>query len=442
MPDLMKYELCSFPTSLFDNHMHMRTGDKAELIHYLLKLVPECVVSTTLDTGLQFVIDGGALLHKFLWPKHSNYAEICTMYVRHVRSSYGCALVVFDGYHGSTTKDEAHRRRTGSHIGASVSVSAEMHLTMSKKAFLANTANKQALINLLAEDMVKAGITVEHAEGDADYQICMLACLSAKNSRTAVVAEDTDVFQLMIHHADATDNSNNLYMVTAKHTVCINTLKKKLDPALSESLLFLHAFSGCDTTSRPYGIGKVTVLTKYTALNKSAAVFMSPSSSKQDIEQAGEDAMLEIYGCTTSLSLNAARVTKFLLKVATSTQYVSPEKLPPTNEAAAFHSHRTYHQVQRWLGNDIASDVWGWKTTPAGLVPIRMTQPAAPEQLLKVIRCNCGGQCDKKTCTCRKNGLQCTPACGQCRGITCTNVQQVENQDDDDWDVDLNNTMD
>ena len=195
--------------------------------------------------------------------------------------------------------------------------------------------------------------------------------------------------------------------------MCITTLKKKLDSALSESIFFLHALSGCDTTSRSYSIGKVTVLTKYTALNKSATVFMSPSSSQQDIQQEGEDVMLMIYGCTTSPSLNAARTSKFPMKVTTSTQYASPEKLSPMSDSASFHSHRTYHQVQSWHGNDIASKVLGWKATPIGPIPIRMTQPAVPERLLKIIRCNCGGQCDTKTCNCRKDALQCTPTCGQ-----------------------------
>ena len=55
----------------------------------------------------------------------------------------------------ATSMDEAHHRRTGSGIGASVSVSAEMCLSMSNKAVIASTPNKQALINVLAEDMVK-----------------------------------------------------------------------------------------------------------------------------------------------------------------------------------------------------------------------------------------------------------------------------------------------
>ena len=136
--------------------------------------------------------------------------------------------------------------------------------------------------------MVKAYISDDHAKGNADYIICMLARFTAKKSHTAVVAEDLDVFQLMLDHAKATDNSENMY-ITAQQTMCITTL------SLSESILFLHALSGCDTTSRPYGIGKVTVLTKYTTLNTSGTVFISPSSSQQDIQQAREDAMLEIY---------------------------------------------------------------------------------------------------------------------------------------------------
>jgi hypothetical protein len=431
--DLFQYELCSYPPSLFDTCMQMRTGDKAEIKHHLLKLVPASIVLSMDAMGLQFVVDGGGLLHKFSWPKHSSYEEICNMYVQHVKSSYRHALVVFDGYHGHSTKDEAHGRRAGHDIGATVSVSAEMHLSMSKKAFLANDKNKQSLIYLLAEYMENASISVEHAQGDADYKICKLACLSALKKPTAVVAEDTDVLQLLVHHADSTEQSEQLYMVTGKQTICITELKKNLDPVLVESLLFLHAISGCDTTSRPYGIGKSTVLTKYNTLQHSATTFMSPLSSKQDIEKAGEEALLVIYGCTSSPNLNAARVVKFQLKVATSAGYVSPEKLPPTCDAAVFHSLRTYHQVQEWRGNSTNPVDWGWVKSGSGLVPIRMEKAAAPESLIKIIRCNCGGNCKKKTCTCRKNGINCTPACGNCKGITCSNTNITsETLEDDD----------
>ena len=76
------------------------------------------------------------------------------------------------------------KKRTGNNVGASVSVSSEMRLTMSKKAFLSNESNKQALITLLSQ----AGISLAHAEGDADYKICKMACVSAVRQPTAEVS--------------------------------------------------------------------------------------------------------------------------------------------------------------------------------------------------------------------------------------------------------------
>ena len=314
LSELLGYELCSLPAALFDNYMRMRTGDKAELIHHLVKLVPESVFSTLPSTGLRYVIDGGGLLHKFAWPKNSTYAEICTLYLRHVSSSYANVTVVFDGYHGPSAKDEAHHRRSSNDVGAKVSVTKEMRLTMSKKAFLGNSSNKQALIYLLADEMSRAGIHVEHATGDADYKICQRACAYALGSPVAVVAEDSDVFQLLVHHTDPA--ASDVYMVAAKRTVCASTIKRRVDVQLSESLLFLHAVSGCDTTSRPHGIGKVGVLKKYAALAESAATFMASESSKVALETAGERALLIMYGSQVD-DLKTARLQRFQTNVAT-----------------------------------------------------------------------------------------------------------------------------
>ena len=67
-------------------------------------------------------------------------------------------------------------------------------------------------------------------------------------------------------------------MVAASRIVCATTPKRRVDVQLSESLLFLHAISGYDTSSRPHGIGKVGVLKKYAALAESAATFMANES--------------------------------------------------------------------------------------------------------------------------------------------------------------------
>ena len=40
------------------SHMLMRTGDKTEIMHYLIKRVSECIISTTPSNEMQFIIDG------------------------------------------------------------------------------------------------------------------------------------------------------------------------------------------------------------------------------------------------------------------------------------------------------------------------------------------------------------------------------------------------
>ena len=59
--------------------------------------------------------------------------------------------------------------------------------------------------------------------------------------------------------------------------------------------------------------------------------------------------------------------------------------------------------------------------------------PAAPKSLLKMI-CNCATDCASARCSCLKQGLDCSPACGQCRGTACTNIRAVLGDSDDEED--------
>ena len=42
--ELYSYELCSNPSNLFDTNLRLRSGEKSELIHELIKLAPASVV--------------------------------------------------------------------------------------------------------------------------------------------------------------------------------------------------------------------------------------------------------------------------------------------------------------------------------------------------------------------------------------------------------------
>ena len=58
----------------------------------------------------------------------------------------------------------------------------------------------------------------------------------------------------------------------------------------------------------------------------------------------------------------------------------------------------------------------------------------SPESLLKMIRCNCATGCASARCSCRKHGLDCSSAYGQCRGTACTNISAVLGDNDDEED--------
>ena len=104
------------------------------------------------------------------------------------------------------------------------------------------------------------------------------------------------------------------------------------------------------------------------------------------------------------------------------------QKLPPTNNAAKYHSYRVYYQVQVWLGNASLHEAtdWGWQLVNGNLHPIKMDKPPAPDALMKIMRCGCKKNCETNICTCKKHGLYCTELCNNCNSGNCRNVEEID----------------
>ena len=100
------------------------------------------------------------------------------------------------------------------------------------------------------------------------------------------------------------------------------------------------------------------------------------------------------------------------------------KSLPPTSDAAQFHSLRAYFQVQTWLGVTMDPSEYGWEQTPEGLLPVTMTKSPAPDELMAKIMCGCTKGCASSSgCSCRKGGLKCSDLC-HCSGESCLNTLQ------------------
>ena len=171
---LFQYELCTYPAALFESSSLPLQPNKAVLADYLWKSIKEEQRNPSGD--VQYVLDGGALLHRVPWPRGSTYESVSHLDVMYVILKYGGAAIVFDGYNDDpTTKDATHLRRTGDCVGVTAHFASGMMIKSKKDEFLNNKANKQRFIHYLSDNLERAGCSVDHAKYDADVLIVLTA---------------------------------------------------------------------------------------------------------------------------------------------------------------------------------------------------------------------------------------------------------------------------
>lgn len=445
---VFQYELCTNPAALFDQSSMPREADKPVLAEAIWKLVgpdPGSDTAVNIPSDVRYVIDGGALLQRIPWTKGETFESVCQRYVHYVCSKYGRPIVVFDGYNdGPSIKDATHQRRSKG-AGPNIVPSGQTVVSLKKAAFLANSTNKHRFLSLLGFYLEQSGCEIKHAKGDADVLIVQTAVESAKSKASVLVGDDTDLLILLLYHVDM--NSHQVYFKPEPKSTStklarvwdIKACKTKLGLQLCLDMLFVHAILGCDSTSRLYGIGKAAGLTKVKSnveFQSVAKVFLQDNGIQDNVVKSGEKALVVLYGGDPKKGLDSLRHTRFQEKVIRSSKFVEARSLPPTSASARFHSLRVYYQVQEWRGKieHLKPEEWGWELLKERLMPTKTDKPPAPEKLLRLFRCNCKTDCDSKRCTCKCNGLECTPACGQCRGTSCSNSSKIPVEEDDDDD--------
>lgn len=257
-----KYELTPEPASLFKDGL-MRKPTKSTLRTHLTKNA-----STPPTTpSKNVVIDGGALLWNVNWLRNSTYDDITNQYARYLHTKHGYSEidVVFDGYDDPlSTKTHEHTRRKVT-SSADVNITdASMRVTCTRKTFLQNTHNKTELIRILQEKLSNNGIQNEQSVGDADILTVKTALQKAEHQETTVVSDDTDILAMLMYHWKPTMKD-----ILFSTTTSVNKKKVHVEYSLKDlvskfplvrSLLFAHAWTGCDTTSAIQKQGKVKII--------------------------------------------------------------------------------------------------------------------------------------------------------------------------------------
>lgn len=435
LSDAMRYELCAYPPALFESRHALLAANKPVLASAIWNLSPPDTNGPSGD--VRYVLDGGALLQRIPWQLGETYDTILNRYVSYIKR-YGQSIVVFDGYRdGPSTKDGTHRRRGDGHQGRKVSFTTSMALCVKKEEFLKNKENKQMFIDTLGERLDQCGHQVMNASGDADLLIAKTAVEAASKSDTVLVGDDTDLLVLLCFHHKMSAPHNVYFMPEPKKGsllprkyLNIGLVVEKLGESVCGNILFAHAILGCDTTSRLFGIGKavgLTLLKNNDIFCQQAVVFGNPNSTPAEIVAAGEKALVCIYKGKSTDTLDSLRFARFQEKVATNKASVHPKVLPPTSAAAKYHSLRVFHQVQEWKEHKLDPLERGWKMTDGKMTPVHSDQDAAPEYLIKLVRCSCKGDCSNKRCGCRSIGLECTVACSECKGV-CRNRDETDEE--------------
>ena len=142
--------------------------------------------------------------------------------------------------------------------------------------------------------------------------------------------------------------------------------------------------------------------------------------------------MINSYGGKDNWSMEDLRYHQFTKAAATSKTKIKPQSLAPTKNAAKYHFLRIHLQVIEWktlMGVELNPLDWGYE-------PIMTDLNAAPDDILRFIRCNCSiskkSPCNTNVCSCKRHGLPCVSACGNCNGVECENSVQQEVSSDED----------
>ena len=78
-----------------------------------------------------------------------------------------------------------------------------------------------------------------------------------------VHADDTDIALMLVHHWKVGLHDIIFCATQSRKCWSISESSLSMSPKIKDTILFIHAVSGCDTTSALYGIGKPSILKKF-----------------------------------------------------------------------------------------------------------------------------------------------------------------------------------
>ena len=132
---------------------------------------------------------------------------------------------------------------------------------------------------------------------------------SVAAGNVVVVADDTDVAMMLLYHWK--ENQFDIFLLQQSVNKCwsIKNASKRIED-VKEHLLFVHAWSGCDSTSTIFGKGKPSFLNlvrKSEMIQSASRTMTDVWTDQQTIGNAAVGIFVKLYGGNKKSSLRQLR---------------------------------------------------------------------------------------------------------------------------------------
>ena len=198
---------------------------------------------------------------------------------------------------------------------------------------------------------------------------------------------------------------------------------------MCKGLSFFHAFTGCDSVSSFYKVGKVKYWTVWSAKIKVgdtnlSSIFIELSNRPSSIDENTFDSLCalvyEAYNLTKEVPLKTRRKDHLI-----STPTVNLRMLVPSPSGILQHIKRACIQAgYLWKLCELETDIpdpteWGWKPVPGGSYVPRWQDEAVTYISPIIATCSCSkGDCSK--CSWKNFSMKCLIYC-KCEDEKCKN---------------------
>jgi len=378
--DVLTHPLGPLPWALANGDGTLRKTNKAALARELEKSVSAAEV---IPESSATVIDGMSLVQK-LKGNDKTYAELAETALSHVLHGGAKSSridVVFDVYKETSIKD-AERVKRGADTGIQFKNIASGHKIQQWRKLLSSPSNKTSLTKFLGEDWkgpkqrqkLKDKVLyvtceqfcfkitqeqwdeakeLESSQEEADTRLLLHALHAAESGKykaIVITAEDTDVLILCL------GVSNNIHCPMYQKCgtknrlrfIDITKLRRLLGDRVSDALIGMHSFTGCDTVSSFAGRGKMTILKQMKSNETYQEAFSELGRSWEvstDLFQQLKEITCHMYlPSTNTREVNQLRYQLFCARRGE----VESSQLPPCEDCLFMHVLRANYQAAIW----------------------------------------------------------------------------------------------